>query len=172
MPAGQNQIIACIMRSWEAIPENDCPHTIHLDEPHAIATTDDIEIAARLWGFTPATTSLAGVMAFAEQGTRIAIARWDRIFVWALEPKALAGAGRWARRWVYQHIYDRHFKCNLVELKPIVLEANAVVHKMAFTANENELVTITDVGLKIWNLGPSATGRRTVRLLQHELICE
>lgn len=167
-PAGQNQTIACILKSCKILPENHCPHTIHLDEPHAIASTEHIEIAARLWGFTLATTTMAGVMAFAEQGTRIAIANWDKIFVWALQPKALADAGKWTHRQIYQKTYDRNLKCHLVELKPIVLEASAVVHKMAFTANENKLITITDVGLKIWNLGPSAIGRRTVGLLHHE----
>jgi hypothetical protein len=31
---------------------------------------------------------------------------------------------------------------------------------------ENELVTIADVALKIWSLGPSAVGRSSERLLQ------
>ena len=105
-------------------------------------------------------------MAYSEKGTRIAVAYWDKIFVWPLLPKALAQIGKDPK--VYKKSYDKNLKCNLVELKPIMLKAEAVVHKMAFTASEDELITITDKGLQIWNLGPSATGRRRDGLLFNE----
>jgi hypothetical protein len=107
---------------------------------------------------------MSAVMGFAEQGTRIAIAYWDKIFVWPLNPKALAekeGHGE-----VYRKTYDRNMKAGIVALKPIVLDADAVVHKMAFTQSENELVAITDRGLQMWNLGPSATGLRSSEVLE------
>jgi hypothetical protein len=163
----QTQTIACILRSSKTIPENDCTHAINLDEPHAIASTPSIWPVARLWGFKQSLTTMPTVMAFSERGTRIAIAYWDKIYVWPLVPGALAGKWSTHRCYYYQKKYDSNLKRSLVELKPIVLDADAVVHKLAFTANENELVTITDRGVQIWNLGPSAIGRRTVRLL-HE----
>lgn len=111
---------------------------------------------------------MTAVMAFAQNGTRIAIAYWDKILVWALQPDVLAGkliGGEWVHDWIYERTVDENLKCSLVELKPILLKADAVVHKMAFTASENELVTITDRSVQIWNLGPSAIGRRTGSLL-------
>ncbi len=172
----QNQTIACILRSCETLPEDNCPHSINLDEIQALPTPSNVQIVARLWGFKPLITTMATVVAFAQQGTRIAIASWERILVWVLQPKALALLrGQWVQgNWIdpptyKERTFDRFLDGKLVELRPIVLEAGAVVHKMAFTANENELITITDRGLQVWNLGPSAVGRRTVSLLPDEV---
>ncbi len=172
---GQSQTIACILKLCKTLPEDDCPHSINLDATQALVAGSDVWIVARLWGFKLPMTTMATVKAFAQQGTRIAIASWDEISVWALRPKALAALrGQWVRgEWINHPTYkDRTFdsllNCELVELRPIILKAGAVVHKMAFTANENELITITDKGLQVWNLGPSAAGRRTVSLLPDE----
>lgn len=174
-PKHQSQTIACIVRSCKTLPEDDCPHSISLDETQGLITTSNVEIVARLWGFQQPMTTMATVMAFAQQGTRIAIASWKDIFVWALRPKALVElCDQWMRgKWIHHSAYeektlDKILNCKLVELRPIVLKAGAVVHKMAFTANENELITITDKGLQVWNLGPSAVGRRTVSPLPDE----
>jgi hypothetical protein len=165
--ASQNQPIACILRSSKTTPEDDCTHAINLDVHHAIASTPSIRVVARLWGFKHPITTMPAVMAYSEKGTRIAIANWDKIFVWPLLPKALAEVGLYHQD-IYKKTYDSNLKCYLVELKPIVLKADAVVHKMAFTASEDDLVSITDRGLQMWNLGPSATGRRSVELLHDE----
>ena len=172
---GQSQTIACILRSCKTMPEDDCPHSINLVETHALNMTSDVQIVARLWGFKPPINTMATVMAFAQQGTRIAIVSWDKILVWALRPKALAALrsqwvqGEWVNHQTYRRrMFDRVLNCKLAELRPIVLKANAVIHKMEFTANENELITITDKGLQVWNLGPSAVGRRIVSLLPDE----
>ncbi len=170
-PSSQNQTIACILRSCKTMPEDDCTHAINLDEPHALASTQTVEVVARLWGFKLPTTTMAAVMAFTKQGTRIAIAYWAEIFVWALRPGVLTGKffdGEWDYANVYEKTHDTNLKRSIVELRPIVLKADAVVHKMAFTASENELITITDRGVQMWNLGPSATGRRSVGLLTDE----
>lgn len=161
-----SQPTACILRSTKIMPEDDCTHTIDLNEAHAIASGPIIRVVARLWGFKLPTTTMPAVVAYSAKGTRIAIAYWNRIFIWPILPKALAPTGIDLE--VHEKTYDHNFKCSLVELKSIVLKAEAVVHKMAFTAIEDELVTITDKGLQIWNLGPSATGRRRVGLLFDE----
>jgi hypothetical protein len=159
----QSQTIACILRSCTEVPGDDCNHVIQLDQPHAIASTPSIQVVARLWGFKLPKTSMAAVMAFSKKGTRIAIASWDKIFVWPLQPEALAE--KWDNIPVYTRTYDQNLRSSVVELQPIVLKADAVVHKMAFTGSEDELVTMTDRGVQIWNLGPSATGRREIGLL-------
>ena len=173
--ACQSQTIACILRSCKTLPEDECRHSINLDETQALIVNSDVRVVARLWGFNPPMTTMATVMAFAQQGTRIAIASWDKILVWALRPKGLAELrdqlvqGKWISHPTYKgRTFNRLLNCKLVLLRPIVLKAGAVVHKMAFTANENELITITDKGLQVWNLGPSAVGRRTVSLLPDE----
>jgi hypothetical protein len=161
--------IACILQSSETIPEDGCPHAVDLDETPSPASTLYFSIVARLWGFKQQPTTMPTVVAFAQQGTRVAIAYWDEIFIWTLQPKALAQpVDKLIGHQIYEKTYDRNLQCSIVELKPVVLKAEAVVHKMAFTANENELVTITDKGLQIWNLGPSASGRRRVDLLDEK----
>ena len=164
--ASQNRPIACILVSDKTTLEDDCTHAINLDEQHATALTPIIRVVARLWGFKLPTTTMPVVMTYAKQGTRVATACWNKIFVWPLLPKVLSGKVPYLG--VYKKIYDGNLKCSLVELKPIVLNAEAVVHKMTFTENQDELVTITDKGLQIWNLGPSATGRRSDRSLSDE----
>jgi hypothetical protein len=170
MLAKHKQTIGCILRSISKIQDDDCSHNLNPGQPHPSALNPRIEIVARLWGFKLPTTTLEAATAFTEQGTRIAIASWDRIFVWPLQPKELVET-RVCHK-VGNATYDKNLKCSLVELKPIVLEVDAVVHKMTFTASENELVTITDRGLQVWNLGPSAVGRRTVDLLYGKEIQE
>jgi hypothetical protein len=152
--------IACILHSFEIIPEGECPHAVDLDEIPSPALYLDTSVVARLWGFKQQPTTMPAVMAFAQQGTRIAIAYWDKIFIWALQPKAIAQLNdKTIDHQIYEKTYDRNLRCSVVVLKPIVLKADAVVHKMAFTANANELVMITDKGLQIWDLGPSAMWR-------------
>lgn len=146
------------------MPESACSHIVNSDEPQDLYPYA-IPLA-RLCFFGPPVTTMPTVMAFAEQGTRIAIAYWDKIFIWPFRPEILAGTYDDCQS--YPETYDKNLKCHVVELKPIVLKAEAVVHKMTFTASENELVAITDKGLQIWNLGPSATGLRSISMLPEE----
>lgn len=162
--ASVRQTIACILKRRRKTPENECSHIVDPDEPPDLYSYTSV--LARLCFFEPPVTSMPTVMAFAETGTRIAIAYWDKIFVWPFQPEILAG--KYDDCQPYPKTYDKNLKCSIVELKPIVLRAEAVVHKMAFTGSENELVAITDKGLQIWNLGPSATGLRSVNTLPEE----
>lgn len=159
-----NQTIACIVKESRDTLNDSCSHGLGPDEIQAVLI--DPIIVARLCFFQLLVTSMATVMTFARQGTRIAVASWDKIFVWPFLPEILAEIRDDCQ--TYRKTYDRNLQCNLVELKPIILKAEAVVHKMAFGASGNELITITDKGLQIWNLGPSATGLRRVNRLPED----
>ena len=56
----------------------------------AVASTD-IRVVARLWGWNAQTTTLTGLesVSVSARGERIAIAQWDKVLVYALDPAAL-----------------------------------------------------------------------------------
>ncbi|OAL33445.1 hypothetical protein AYO20_07301 [Fonsecaea nubica] len=51
----------------------------------------DLRVAARLWGWAPQRTTLTGLdtINISPRGERIAVAQWDRVLVYALDPRAL-----------------------------------------------------------------------------------
>ncbi|KIX95678.1 uncharacterized protein Z520_08798 [Fonsecaea multimorphosa CBS 102226] len=51
----------------------------------------DLRVAARLWGWAPQRTTLTGLdtISISPRGERIAVAQWDRVLVYALDPRAL-----------------------------------------------------------------------------------
>ncbi|KIW32067.1 uncharacterized protein PV07_03641 [Cladophialophora immunda] len=51
----------------------------------------DLRVAARLWGWSPQHTTLTGLdtVCVSPRGERIAVAQWDRVLVYALDPRAL-----------------------------------------------------------------------------------
>ncbi|OAP60675.1 hypothetical protein AYL99_05677 [Fonsecaea erecta] len=51
----------------------------------------DMRVAARLWGWTPQRTTLTGLdtVCISPRGERIAVAQWDRVLVYALDPREL-----------------------------------------------------------------------------------
>lgn len=51
----------------------------------------ELRVVARLWGWAPQTTTLTGLdtVSVSPNGQRIAIAQWDRVLVYALDPVAL-----------------------------------------------------------------------------------
>lgn len=121
-------------------------------------------VVARLWGYSQArVTSLPGIVAYSLQGSRIAIADWDKILVWALSPEVLVDDNTGTR--YYDTTWDDNFENDVVVLKPILLKAGSVVRQMVFGRTENELVVLTTIGVQIWNLGPSAKGMKILRYL-------
>ena len=121
-------------------------------------------VVARLWGFSQArVTSLPGIVAYSLKGSRIAIADWDKILVWALSPEILVDDDTGTR--YYDMTWDDNFENDVVVLKPILLKAGSVVRQMVFGRSENELVVLTTVGVHIWNLGPSAKGMKILHYL-------
>jgi hypothetical protein len=122
------------------------------------------EVVGRLWGYNQApVTSLPGVVAYSQNGSRIAIADWDKILVWALNGEALADGNIGSQ--YYDMVQENKLEQNHVVLKPILLKAGSVVRQMAFGGMEDELAVLTSGGLQIWNLGPSGTGKREVHHL-------
>lgn len=141
--------VLCVMRAVKTLPSNDCTHQAQTDLCTPIQY-DNVKAVARLWGWQPSESSLAGEQKLACCDTRIAIAEWDRIFVWSLDPRALldeaddpppestsdddsvsssngsdhlpaAGEIRKLPAWTYPKIYDGKMEAWYVELKPIVL---------------------------------------------------
>lgn len=146
--------VLCIMRAIKTLPSNDCTHLAYKDicAPHVYG--HGVKAVARLWGWQPSESSLAGEYKTASCDTRIAIAEWDRIFIWSLDPKALleeaddpisdniddndsnassdasndlpiAGEIRKLPAWTYSKIYDDKLKAWYVELMPIVLSTSS-----------------------------------------------
>ena len=154
-------MIACIFRSRSRVDHDECRHLIDLDVHQASSSYN--KIVARLWGFKQASTSLPGVFAYSEKGSRIAIAHWDKIYVWAVNGQHLVEDDQGSR--YYDKVWDCNMGCDVVELMPILLRAGSVVRKMIFYEKEDELICLTTAGLQVWNLGPSGTGKRETRFL-------
>src|SRR5205085_4552904 len=89
-------------------------------------------------------------------GTRLAIANWKSIYIWALSPQEIIDENS-------SGFYPPNMKSNhgVVELKPIVIQPDAVCFKLGFTDQENELMALTDRGMMRWNLGPIGKGMKT-----------
>ena len=122
-------------------------------------------VVARLWGYSQArVTSLPEIVAYSLKGSRIAIADWDKILVWALSPEVLVDDDIGTR--YYDTTWDDSFENDVVVLKPILLKAGSVVRQMVFGRTENELIVLTTIGVQIWNLGPSAKGMKIMRYLE------
>lgn len=58
--------------------------------PRNLAGTD-LRVVARLWGWAPQSTTLTGLdtVSVSPNGQRIAVAQWDRVLIYALDPAAL-----------------------------------------------------------------------------------
>ncbi|KIX02588.1 uncharacterized protein Z518_08529 [Rhinocladiella mackenziei CBS 650.93] len=55
----------------------------------------DVRVVARLWGWNPQSTTLTGLdtVSVSPMGERIAVAQWDRVLIYALDPAALCEEG-------------------------------------------------------------------------------
>ncbi|KAL4785854.1 hypothetical protein BJX76DRAFT_346748 [Aspergillus varians] len=154
----QNWTIACLLRSEATCRAIRCGHTLNLDRGRRLT---DWVVVARLWGFRDSTDSLGCRIAASTEGTRIAVANWNVIYVWALEPGALINMDPEK----YYPSSWRSSSTGHIELQPIVLHLDAVCFQLRFTEKENELVAITDRGIMLWDLTLSAKGTRTCREL-------
>ncbi|KAK5089366.1 hypothetical protein LTR70_007086 [Exophiala xenobiotica] len=148
--------VLCILRSQiQQDPETckhevDCSRMCHVSERNAT-------VVARLWGFEEMHTNLTGkeTISISAEGTRIAIAMWDRVYVYPLNPRVLCEENpvdnsddenskakkkkkRSRKPWdpapsgYYKRKKDKNLlNWKVAELKPIVLDLNgAVAHKM------------------------------------------
>ncbi|KAL2845331.1 hypothetical protein BJX68DRAFT_134108 [Aspergillus pseudodeflectus] len=151
--------VACLLRSEATCRARTCGHRMNLERGRRL---QDWTVMARLWGFRDATDSSLGCRVAASRlGTRIAVANWDVIYVWALEPGALIDGDPEA----YYDPSWRSTSTGQIELQPIVLKLDAVCFQLRFTKIENELVAITDRGIMLWDLTPSGRGSKSRRLL-------
>lgn len=80
--------ILCILSTVDEGDAEDCTHVTDMDRCAGLRAAQS-KVVARLWGWQPSDSSLAGESNLACCETRIAIADWDRILVWSLSPKAL-----------------------------------------------------------------------------------
>ncbi|KAL4803901.1 hypothetical protein BDV18DRAFT_153377 [Aspergillus unguis] len=145
--------VACLLRSEATCQARNCGHILNLERGRRLTNWT---VAARLWGFRDSTDSLGCRIATSTQGTRIAIANWNVVYVWALEPGALIGMDQEG----YYHPSSRSPRTGQIELHPIVLHFNAVCFQLRFTEEENELIAVTDRGIMLWDLRQTARGAR------------
>jgi len=159
---GQCRIATCILRARRTYDRHRGSRLVDFDI-NLIRLSGTV-VVARLWGYSQArVTSLPGIVAYSLKGSRIAIADWDKILVWALSPEVLVDDDTGTR--YYDPTWDDNFENDVVVLKPILLKAGSVVRQMVFGRTENELVVLTTIGVQIWNLGPSAKGMKILRYL-------
>ncbi|GES60533.1 F-box-domain-containing protein [Aspergillus terreus] len=146
--------VACLLRSEALCSSHNCQHVLNLERGRRFP---DWTIVARLWGFEDATDSLGCRVAASKRGTRIAVANWNLLYVWAVEPGSLIEQNK-------DGFYPPSSQAGpgVTVLHPVVLPLNAVCFQLQFTQDEDELVAITDRGLMYWNLSPLGGGRKVV----------
>jgi hypothetical protein len=160
---GRRLIATCILRARRTCDQHRGSRLVDFDM-NLIRLPGKV-VVARLWGYSQArVTSLPEIVAYSLKGSRIAIADWDKILVWALSPEVLVDDDTGTR--YYDTTWDDSFENDVVVLKPILLKAGSVVRQMVFGRTENELVVLTTIGVQIWNLGPSAKGMKIMRYLE------
>lgn len=153
-------------------------------------TEDTSPIAvAKLQGYDNLTqTSIGPILAVSRSGTRIAIAVWKRLLVWAIDPQAflnpfedptvdveaMDAAGDPGYTQACGHFYYRAYERvgNVILLPPIELQNDdAVVHKLAFV-DEDILYGMTDKGLVSWEMRPGCARRRFTGSVNENAGCD
>ncbi|KAL3469114.1 hypothetical protein BJX99DRAFT_242033 [Aspergillus californicus] len=154
----ENWTVACLLRSEATCRTSNCGHILNLDRGRRLT---DWGVVARLWGFRDASDSLGCKVATSNEGTRIAVANWNVVYIWALEPAALIDMDSEE----YYHPTWRSLSTGMIELHPVVLHLDAVCFQLRFTDQENELIAITDRGIMLWDLTTCGRGSRICRKL-------
>ncbi len=115
---------------------------------------------ARLARYSQGRSSLGTVMAVSQQGRRIAMADWDRLLVWALEPETFqVGDPYNYQSGNFRKFYGCDEDDSILRIEPLQLPTQAIIHRLCFTG-ENRLYAIADSGLMRWDLGPSCSNKR------------
>lgn len=142
--------VACLLKSEAYCRSHHCGHVLNLDRGRRY---DDWEIMAQLGGFHEPNTSHGSLVAASVLGTRVAIASWKTVSIWALHPRVLIdGEGH--------EFYPESWRSSdgLTELRPVVIQLDAVCSQLRFTDSEDKLVAITDRGFLTINLRPDGRG--------------
>ncbi|KAJ5580116.1 uncharacterized protein N7459_006101 [Penicillium hispanicum] len=149
----QHWTVACLLKSEAFTPSHRCDHARNLERGRRF---DDWEIMAQLGGYQEPSTSHGPPIAASPLGTRIAIASWKTISVWALEPHVLITGD--------DSFYPESWQLpeGFPELRPTVIQLDAVCYQMRFIGKEDELLAITDRGLMLLSLKSYGTGSRMV----------
>ncbi|KAF5862811.1 hypothetical protein ETB97_011159 [Aspergillus alliaceus] len=150
--------IACLLKSEAVCSSERCGHALNLERGRRFP---DWTVVARLWGFQDSTNSLGCKVAASKRGTRIAVANWNVLYIWALQPSALIEQNANG----YYPPLLQSSGSGMTELRPIVLPLDAVCFKLKFTDAEDELLAVTDRGLMYWDLSPSGRGQRITEQL-------
>ncbi|KAJ5498400.1 hypothetical protein N7453_007451 [Penicillium expansum] len=146
--------VACLLKS-ESYTGPRCTHVLNLDRGRRF---DSWQIMAQLGGFREVTTSHGSPVATSRRGTRVAVANWKTLYVWALNPSELIednDTGFYPPSW--------ESSTGAVELRPVILQLEAVCAQLYFTEKEDELVAITDRGVMFLNIGYSGQCKQPVK---------
>ncbi|KAL9124122.1 MAG: hypothetical protein Q9217_006518 [Psora testacea] len=132
----------------------DCDHLLNLEAGRG--PVFQWKALALLAGYRQGSSSLGTVMAISPEGTRIAAARWSRVYLWSFDPKSLLQGGLQ----IYFPPQDYNARKGIGRLRPTILpQSRGVVHSMIWT-NEEHLFAITDRGLVKWDLGWMCDGEK------------
>lgn len=180
--------VACLLQAGTSCRSNRCLHVMNLKRGRRFGIW---RVAARLWGYRKPSNSIGGIIATSPSATRIAIANWDAIYVWALNPSEIIeeNSGGYYRtahtlngssssspspvpnadEGTEEAASKKSAALNgadggMIELKPIVLPLGAVCFNLEFVyGKDDELVALTDRGVMTWSLGPGGKGRRDLK---------
>lgn len=151
--------VACLLKNRDEFQYTTCGI---MSEPEWQTLFEDSLVpVARLWGYQrPSMSTIGCSPATSPMGTRIAVADWNTVYVWALNPLALT-----AKDWRSNSYYPRAWRSSslpdgMVELRPVVFHLDAVCFDIIFTENEDIMLALTDKGLVTLDLTPQAQGRR------------
>lgn len=153
----ENWTVACLLRSEAYCRSHHCGHVLNLDRGRRF---DDWTVMAQLGGFQESNTSHGSLAAASILGTRIAIASWKTVSIWALHPRELIEDEG-------DEFYPEPWKNSdgLTELRPVVIQLDAVCSQLRFTDSEDRLVAITDRGFLTIDLRPDGRGVQAVERL-------
>lgn len=155
----ENWTVACLLKSEALCRARNCGHVLNLERGRRFL---DWTVVGRLWGFQDSTNSLGCIVAASNHGTRLAVANWNTIYIWALEPNALIERNASG----FYPPCSQSASSGMIELRPVTLQLGAVCFKLRFTDKEDELLALTDRGVVYWNFGPLGKGERTVHKLE------
>ncbi|OQE13897.1 hypothetical protein PENFLA_c042G08515 [Penicillium flavigenum] len=151
--------VACLLKS-ESYTGPRCTHVLNLDRGRRF---DDWQIMAQLGDFREVPTSHGSPVATSRCGTRVAVVNWKTLYVWALNPSELIKdnhTGFYPSSW--------ETSTGVIELRPVVLQLEAVCSQLRFTEKEDELVAITDRGVMFLNIGYSGKSKQSVKSQGHD----
>jgi hypothetical protein len=155
----ENWTVACILKSETSCRAQNCTHELNHDRGRRF---DEWMVVARLLGFQQVDVSHGSQVAASSCGTRIAVATWKSLYIWALEPNALVDAE------------DRIYPCSwkdpdsgAIEISPVILDLDAVCYQLRFGDRQNELIVIADRGLIVVDVGRKGRGVRSTHTLPY-----